>query len=365
MSGGDYHIIKVAQCWNKTNDISFLIPELGYIYAGKLLPGRIFVYKTPLERGGNNLLRIIILYVMRTLRSLLFNPRKHFEVVIASSHYPHDVIPALFLRLRSPNAKFIVYFHGLFPEIPRQKILPRILSLVYNYLGFLILRKTADMIFVFNKHTRNILLHKGINHKKIVLTSNGIEIADWKMVNDEKLFDACFLGRLAENKGILDLVDIWKLVCKLRNDAKLVIIGDGPMGTQLNERIVNKGLKDNVLPLGFIPEDGKYRVLKSSKVFLFPSYLEGWGIAVAEAMACGLPVVAYNLPIYSEVFEDKLITVPVGNVNEMAKQVLFLLENPEVARKIGEESREFVKRYDWRIVGERELSEITTLVNRR
>jgi len=74
---------------------------------------------------------------------------------------------------------------------------------------------------------------------------------------------------------------------------------------------------------------------------------------------------AYNLPIYKEVFDDKLMTVPLGDIDAMAKQVIYLLENPEVARKMGEANREFVKKYDWKTVAEKELFAIINLINKR
>jgi len=367
MAGGDYHIIKVAQYWFRTDNVFFLLPRLGYDYVHKLIVGKIFVYNTPLEKVNyrDGVIKVIILYVLRTLKALFFNVRDQFDIIIASSHYPHDVIPAIIFHLRNPNAKIVVYLHGFFPEIPHRKVFLRIPSLLYNYLGFLMMRRIADLILIFNKHTCNLLIHTGFDYKKVFLTSNGVDVATLNIVNDKKLFDACFLGRLVENKGIPDLVKVWKLVCRLRKDAKLAVIGSGPQEKLLNELATREGLKNNIILFGFVPEDRKYKVLQSSKVFVFPSYLEGWGIAIAEAMACGLPVVAYNLPIYKEVFDNKLITVPLGDVEEMAKQVIYLLENPEVARKMGEANRELVKKYDWKTVAEKELFAIINLINKR
>jgi glycosyltransferase involved in cell wall biosynthesis len=133
----------------------------------------------------------------------------------------------------------------------------------------------------------------------------------------------------------------------------------------MNELVLEEGLKNNVTLLGFLSEERKCETLQSSIIFVYPSYQESWGAVVAEAMACGLPVVAYDLPVYKEVFEDKLVTVPLGDVDSMAKQVIFLLENPDVAKKIGEKGREFVRRYDWNRVAEQELSVMINLINKR
>ncbi|UCE29266.1 MAG: glycosyltransferase family 4 protein, partial [Candidatus Bathyarchaeota archaeon] len=92
---------------------------------------------------------------------------------------------------------------------------------------------------------------------------------------------------------------------------------------------------------------------------------EGWGIAIAEAMACGLPVVVYELPIYKEIFNSKLVTVTPGDVDGMSKQVLFLLQNHEVSRKIGEDGKRFVERYDWQKIADEEMKLILSMNKNR
>jgi len=359
MSGGDYHMIKTAHKWSRTNDICFSVPRLGYDYLSKLLIGKVFVYNTPLENQAGGVLKTIILYILRIWRASLFDVGDQFDVILASSHYPHDVIPALLFRLRNPKSKLVVYLHGI--SIPTDNWLKSLISTIYNILGLLASARFAHLIFVINTPTREYLLRLGIESRRIVTTINGIETEETADLRREKIFDACFLGRLVKSKGVSDLLSIWKAVYSKRPNARLAILGDGPERERLKKLIFETGLTANITLLGFVFGDEKYTLLKSSKVFVFPSYLESWGIAVAEAMACGLPVVAYNLPIYKGIFEDKLVTVPLGDIDAMAKQVIFLLENIELARKIGAANRDFIKKYDWDTVAERELKEIINL----
>jgi glycosyltransferase involved in cell wall biosynthesis len=356
ISGGEEHMLKVAKYWSKENSVDFLLPSLGYNYCKERLTGNAFVYNSLLEKEVEGTCKISILYFLRILRSILFFPKQYFDVIVASSHYPHDVIPALLFRLRNPKSKLVVYLHGI--SIPEDNWLRSLISTIYNIFGLLASARFAHLIFGINTSTREYLLRLGIESGRIVITTNGVETEETTDLRSEKIFDACFLGRLVKSKGVSDLSSIWKAVSSKRPNARLAILGDGSEKGRLKKLILETGLENNITLLGFVYGDKKYRILQSSKVFIFPSYLESWGIAVAEVMACGLPVVAYNLPIYEEVFEDKLVTVPLGDVNAMAKQVIFLLENPDFATKIGEASREFVKRYNWSIVADRELSEI-------
>ena len=128
---------------------------------------------------------------------------------------------------------------------------------------------------------------------------------------------------------------------------------------------IENGIGENIFFTGYVSEHRKLQLLKQSRVFLFPSYAEGWSISIAEAMASGLPVVAYDLPIYKEIFDGRLVTVPIGNTKAMSAKVRFLLENPEVSSKMGETNRGFVGRYDWTAVAEGELAAIVGVLTLR
>ena len=352
-------MIKVAQYWSRWNDVYLWAPKVENDYVHKLSVNKAFVYNTLLE-NYDGVIEAIIIYIIRILKTLLlFNIRDQFDVIIASSHYPHDVIPAIIFRLRNPKSNLVVYLHGI--SIPADNILRRIISTVYNIFGLLLSIKYANLIFVVNSSTRKYLLHQGIESERVVVTTNGSEVKEIVNLREKKIFDACFLGRLVKSKGIYDLLCIWKIVCSKLPNARLAILGDGPERESLEKLIFKTGLTANITLFGFLFEDEKYRKLKSSKVFIFPSYLESWGISIAEAMACGLPVIAYDLPIYKEIFDDKLVIVPLGDINAMAKKVISFLENPQIAENMGEANRIFIKRYDWRVVAERELSAILGL----
>jgi glycosyltransferase involved in cell wall biosynthesis len=365
-AGGDTHIIELSKKGDLLGHKIVILTS----NSGKLLlhtMGRqleLYQVSIPFERF---LLKgrfgVAVLYALRPLEALFFRSKRRFDVIVAPSHYPTDVLSALLLHLRNPNSKIIIYFHGISVP-PEHGLLLRTISTGHNYFGILLTIKLSDLVFVINRPSRDLLHHFGVKDTKIALTQNGINICDIKPTSHEKPFDACFLSRLTKSKGTSDLIKVWKKVCETRN-ARLAIIGDGSEKQHINELSLKLGLENNIILLGLLSGDRKYEMLQASKVFVFPSYQESWGIAIAEAMACGLPAIAYNLPIYKEVFEDKLITVSLGDINAMAKQIICLLENPEDAKKTGEAGREFVKRYDWSILAERELAEIQACVTKR
>lgn len=224
-----------------------------------------------------------------------------------------------------------------------------------------LLRKVNATIAVSN-FTAKTLKTNGIPERRIFVSSNAVDLDFINKIEPyktEKAFDGVFVGRISKEKGIFDLVEVWKKVTKNKGKAKLLIIGSGLELAQLRNRIVEAGLENNILLRGRCSDTELFGLLKSSKVFVFPSRFEGWGIAVAEALACGLSVVAYNIPALKEVFGScrSVSLSPIGDCANMADTVLELL-GADSART-GELSKEFARNFDWESVTMKDLIAIS------
>jgi glycosyltransferase involved in cell wall biosynthesis len=119
-----------------------------------------------------------------------------------------------------------------------------------------------------------------------------------------------------------------------------------------------EGLGDNVLIRGRCDDLELYTLLKSSRVFIFPSLFEGWGIAAAEALACGVPVVAYDIPALREIFGkcESVFLVPVGDVDGLTWAVLKVLslENGKYSKI----AVDYARRFEWHKVAMIDLEAI-------
>jgi len=111
--------------------------------------------------------------------------------------------------------------------------------------------------------------------------------------------------------------------------------------------------------LGYLDNNLAYSVLKSSTLFLFPSHEEGWGMIIAEAMASGVPVVAWNLKVYDYIFEDFIIKIKENNIDEFSSMVVNLLCNNDITRRISDNGLNFIKKYDWNNIFVNELAYFT------
>ena len=113
-----------------------------------------------------------------------------------------------------------------------------------------------------------------------------------------------FLCGLKARKNLFLLLDVWGEVARACPEARLVIVGSGPLRQQLEQRVTALGGAGRIVFTGYVPERDKVDYYRLADVLLFPSALEGFGFTVAEAMACGLPVVASNRGSIPELVVD-------------------------------------------------------------
>lgn len=208
----------------------------------------------------------------------------------------------------------------------------KLVSLVKTFAFYITLPmlKRAKRIIAVSNFTAKILKTYGVSGGKILVSGNAVDldfISKVKPHLDEEEIEGVFVGRIAKEKGIFDLLQVWSKVVRLKKNAKILIIGSGLELPFLKEKIVASGLEENVLVRGKCSDRELYSLLKSSKVFVFPSLFEGWGIAVAEALACGLPAVAYDIPALREVYGrfKGVYLVPIKDIRRMASTVLEIL----------------------------------------
>jgi glycosyltransferase involved in cell wall biosynthesis len=145
-----------------------------------------------------------------------------------------------------------------------------------------------------------------------------------------------FLGRLTLDKGVLDLAKAFVLSAASRTDLWLLFAG--PDEEQMEDRLrelVPPQLKDRVRILGFTknPE----RQLAAADFLCLPSYREGFGMAILEAAAVGIPAVGTKIYGITDAIKDGLTgrLVPVGDIEELSKVLTLFCELPEARLKYG------------------------------
>lgn len=130
-----------------------------------------------------------------------------------------------------------------------------------------------------------------------------------------------YIGRLSEEKGILNFVSALPGILQENNNLKIYIIGDGPLNEQIRAKLVQSNILKNVILTGWIPHNELTYYLNELRVLILPSNTEGLSNIMLESMACGTPV----------------LSTPVGAIPDFITdgKTGFLMENnsPECIEK--------------------------------
>ncbi len=169
-----------------------------------------------------------------------------------------------------------------------------------------------------------------------------------------------FVGRLVEKKGLRHLLDAMPQVLRNCPDARLRIVGFGPLEAQLRAQAASLGLLRQVDFAGAMAQSELPPLLRSASLLVAPSVRaasgdqEGLPVVLMEALGCACPVVASESPGVADLFGDEAASclVPAGDAQALAGAMLRVLEQPGPARERALRLRERALRLvDWDPIG--------------
>ena len=361
-TGGYLWMKKVADCIEKSG--SYLVLKTEKNYSCTILP------------------RKIISDLYNAVKALVRQP----DVAILDSWGESNIVLWMLLRVFKPKTKILVVFHHHEPRILVSK------NLFQSLYNLIILKLTTKMlkdsdtiltVSQASKHELNTIYGIGVDkinkikektnikteilakslRDRIAIVGTGIDNNMLFRVNGNKYgnnvkkdIDFLCIGRIDKFYG---LEDIWRNIKKLKPNANLVMIG-----------LVSTGTQDNLLRIGidhrgFVPEEEKISLYTRAKVFIFPSSMEGFGIAVAEALYANMPVVAWNLPVFEELYKKndsvKIKLIEYGKIDLFAKECIDTLESHNRTKKTKDSKKIILPIPNWQTVAQNVMATIESI----
>jgi len=263
---------------------------------------------------------------------------KETDLAYAMSDYWFDTIPLMRCRARVK----ILYLGMIAPSLG-QVIFQGRADVSASRLASLYYWMSQQFSLRFFRHCRGhrvtyshpemreYLLRFGYAEADLTYVANGMDIAVADATPDQpKQFDVVWTGRVHPQKGVDDLLaTLGHLARQVENFRALII---GKSREALEPRVRALGLADQVTFSGLVSEAEKFRLLKASRVFVMPSRYESWGIVVGEALAAGVPVVAYELQCYRPVFGDFVRYVKPFDLEAFQQAVELEVRNQRAGR---------------------------------
>jgi len=300
--------------------------------------------------------------------NLFLKPIRH-KVDILHTHVGNpiaDLAGYAYVK-RNKNIPFIITYHGDGQEGIGSFIRNTSVFFYNKYLLDKVLSR-ADIIISPSEYYIDESRFLGEYRDKIVAIPNGINVEDFNIPLSK---EECrrklglpldkdiilFVGSLTPYKGPEVLVKAMQKIAKEVPDTELVFVGSGKMRDELGKLAEKIGIKNNLKFTGFVKERLKPLYYKAADIFVLPSIMstESFGIVNLEAMACGVPIVASEIGGVPDVVKDgeNGLLVPPRDPNALADAIIYLLENEDVRRKMGERGKEMVRDYTWERIAEK------------
>jgi len=211
--------------------------------------------------------------------------------------------------------------------------------------------KRAGAVRVINqKQTPEFLIKSGVPKEKIrYIPAFYIDLETFRpMPEVKKDYDLVFAARLERNKGILNLIEVVKIVKQSKPDIKLLVIGSGSELDRIKLNAKRYTLNANIFFSGWLPTlEDVARAYNSARVFINPSLNEGGPRVVLEAMACGLPVITTRVGLMLDIIkngDNGLFTD--WNPHGIADRILHLLYSENLQKKFSSAGLELVKQFE-------------------
>jgi glycosyltransferase involved in cell wall biosynthesis len=327
--GEKWHLETAKQLKLRGNEVvisSFKNSEL----AQKALKSEIRV-----EEFKINNLTFFNIFTMFKLKQ--FFKREQFDLVILN--LPSDLKSAGFMAKYNIKTK-VIYRRG--SAIPLKN------SLFNNFL----FSRIVDYIIVNSEETKKSILQnneKIFKKEKIFTVYNGIDIEEYRereykiLYNREDSNEIVIgnAGRLSKQKNQIFLIKLAEYMKEKEIKFKILIAGKGELEEKLKEEVRVKKLEDKIIFLGFIENIKDF--MKSIDIFLLPSYWEGFGYVMVEAMLCEKPVIAFNVSSNPEIVENGKsgFLIENDNIEDCYEKIKYIIEAKTNALKMGEYAKEY------------------------
>lgn len=317
------------------------------------------------ESARTHFLPTLLQYGNAALLPQIFSITRDHDILYL--HYPFfgtDILVWITKLIWGKKKKMVLHYHmdvrGLsfpakFLQFPSKLILSSLL-------------KKADLITCANlDYIRNSNIKKIYSRypDKFTEVPFGVDVTEFtpSSAQNRTIPTILFAGGLDKAhyfKGVEYLVDAVQLLEESipQHSWKIHIVGEGELKGYYQERVKEKGLSNRIEFLGSLKKEELIKEYQKSDIFVLPSINKGeaFGIVLLEAMACGTPVIASDLPGVRSVFNNGIEGMATEPKNEknLAEKIEMLLQDPEKRREMGEKARKLVQEhYTFQKMGDR------------
>jgi glycosyltransferase involved in cell wall biosynthesis len=304
-----------------------------------------------------------------------FINQPNFQLKLIKPNYPLLRIPLIFPMELWRNYIDLLHVQYIAPPICPCKFVVTIHDTSYEFypqffkaterfrLAWIMpyMAKKAVKIFTVSENSKKdiINLYK-VDPEKVVVTCDAVN-ENFKPIRQGMLLEKIknkyklshnfilYVGNLQPRKNLSGLI---KAYCRLKKDQnikhKLVIVGQKAwLYSDIFNIAKDLMIEDEIIFTGYVQDEDLLLLYNAADVFVYPSFYEGFGLPVLEAMACGTPVITSNTSSFPEVVGDAGLMVNPYEINEIAKAIYDVIVNSELKKKLSKKGLQRAKLFSW------------------
>jgi len=224
------------------------------------------------------------------------------------------------------------------------------------------IKKYANAVLTNSHHTKqDIIDHLGIEKERIFVTPFAAHKRFRKINNQEKINKVlqkykittpyiCYLGTIEPRKNLINLFEAFSALKKQEKiPHKLVLIGkNGWFFEEIHKKEKELKIENDIIHTGFVEDDEIPYILNGAEIFTYPSFYEGFGLPVLEAMACGTPVITSNISSLPEVGGNAAKYVNPYKPDDIAAQILSFIKSKEEREKYSKLGIARAETFSWK-----------------
>lgn len=265
---------------------------------------------------------------------------------------------------RKRDIPYIFTFHTMVPQVFRHYFIEGFDTRVFEWLFWRYMRRFLrhnDLTIYPSRWAHDTVVESiGIDPGRYAILPTGVDVEKYRpdpSIRDPGEPTILHVGRVSREKNIETAIDIFAGI-REKMDARMVIVGEGPALGYYRQYAGKKGLP--VTFTGFVSEEKLIQWYQRSTILIMPSMFETQGIVPLEAMACGLPVLAYRHPAFLECWQDGEAGYFFTDVEEGVKKGVSLLEDRS---SFSRKAKECAERFSIASLTRRLLNEYERVVN--
>ncbi len=311
--------------------------------------------------------------------------RKKLNQELFNSPPKYFFTPSYYIPKNAPKKSFAVIHDVIFKSNPKKYSFKE--RLIQNYTTKLNIKR-AKKIFTVSENSRDeIVKYYGLPKDVVVcvpmgyVSDVGCRMSDFPPEADQpraggfrKNKSVLYVGRIEKKKSVDVLVGAFKKFSQNNPEWKLILAGANGYGADEIKTLITKctprvfpaghplgkklNIQDKIEMLGFVSEEKKRELLKTSSIFVHPGVLEGSSISLLEAFDFQIPAIVADIKVMKELGKDAALFFKPGDFNNLALKINELVRNKKLVKNLIEKGMEIIKQKSWKKSAEVVLWEI-------